>query len=134
MSSGPKRNTRKPRYTTQMVKLGDLAKMADPRIPTYRPFIDAFKLAMDGVTTPDAEDVPVSTIVVPEGFWVEDGVAVMLADLGARYLERRREGHRVWLLRRPDGSLWTYDDCHYVIALQRAMPDAIVPAWVMQHP
>lgn len=124
------RNTRKPRYSIDTIRLADL----EFPFPVYEPFMNAYSRVMSGIDTPDIDDVSVSSISVPDGFWAEQYMPEIVRNLGAMYLDRRARGSVVWLLRRPDGSLWTYDDCHYVLALQRKMPEATVAAAIMNHP
>lgn len=100
-------------------------------LPFYQPLLDA----LEGDETPEHRLVPVLDLQIAAAFQPPEEVTELIAanlDGLGRLTEEFMTPASVLVMERRDGSLWVYDDCPYVAAMQPVHPNAVVACEVYQ--
>jgi hypothetical protein len=92
----------------------------------YQPLMDAIAAYYCGGAGPERRVVPLPAIRIDPAFVDGPRLAVAAADIAAMHRHKRAFPWPALLMRRRDGSLWSYDDVHYLTALRRHRPEAQV--------
>jgi len=99
--------------------------------PIYRPLVDALTRG----DRPEERLIVASDLrIAPKFRGREEDIEAGVRHLDTLRLLRQEFLQRVLVMERRDGSLWIYDDCAYVAAVQRQSSDTVLPCAVFRDP